>query len=196
LNPVQAGRSWRGLLAAAAGVAVLTAFASLVPQGGRKLLLFSLLYGLSVGALVSWSAREFALGRRSASLLAGCLIMAGLAVIAAQGHRQLLSEYAAAARSDPKQALGRRILEAAAEHEGTPASPDAERLDDERGGAGPSFFDYLALRVQPLGEWPRPWPEVFWGFEVALAAAAGGWLTWRLPPPAARQFEEHVDEHA
>ena len=36
----------------------------------------------------------------------------------------------------------------------------------------PTIRDYLAHRVRMLGDWPSPWPEVFWGAELALGASA------------------------
>ncbi len=175
-----------GLLAAIAGVCVLTAFAAMVPVGARKLLLFSVAFGLCAGGIVLWAAREFGLARRWAVCLTVPLVLGGLSLIAVQGHRQLRAERAEAAKADPQQAMALGILEAAAESDPQLAAD----LDRRRREQDPAFADYLALRVSPLGEWPQPWPTLFWGAEMLLAGAAGGLLVFRRLRAAQEPVEQ------
>jgi len=169
-----------GLLAGGIGVAVLTAFAAWSPPSFRKLVLFSLAYGLCVGGIVIWAAKEFGLARRGAVALTLVLTIAGLGLIAVRGHQQFQAEQAAAAKADPEQAMARNIMEAAAASDPKLAADLAEQQDSSH----LSFTDYLALRVRPLGEWQQPWPVVFWGCELLLAAACGAVLVSRQLRPS------------
>lgn len=47
-----------------------------------------------------------------------------------------------------------------------------------------SFSTYLARRVQQLGTWSRPWPEILWGIEWGLAGLGGyfGFATVTFKP--------------
>lgn len=163
-------------LVAVAGVAVLTAFAATAPVAMRKLVLYSVAFGMCGGSIVVWAAREFGLTRRWAMGLTVPLVVAGLMLVAAQGLRQLRNEQAAAATDDPRQAMARSILEAAAED-----NPElASALQRERRERVPSFADYLALRVRPLGEWRQPLPILFWVGEVFVAAVAGALVASRV----------------
>jgi hypothetical protein len=38
---------------------------------------------------------------------------------------------------------------------------------------------YLHLRVEMLGDWSSPWPEVFWGGELLLGTAGSVWMALR-----------------
>ncbi|MGE0375236.1 MAG: hypothetical protein AB7I48_28310 [Planctomycetaceae bacterium] len=172
-----------GLLMCVIAAGVLTAFVALAPAGIRKLLLFATGYGLSCGGIVLWCAREFGVPKRWSVAMTPLLIVAGLGVIALQGQRQLRAEQAAAAAAAAaEQKLAQSLFDAAAEQD--PAL--AAQLNRQRSEQAPSFVDYLALRVRPLGEWGPPWPVVFWSVEVLLAAAAGTLLVLRMihTPPA------------
>ncbi len=163
------------LIAAVAGVAVLTAFAAWSPPSFRKLALFSIAYGLCVGGIVVWAAKEFGLARVLAIILSVGLTTTGLGLIAVRGHQQFQAEQMAVTKADPEQAMARNIIEAAAAQDPELAATlAAERRDNE-----PSFANYLALRVKPLGEWQQPWPVVFWGVEVLLATVCGAFLVSR-----------------
>jgi hypothetical protein len=148
----------------------LTAFTAWVPQEGRKLLLFSIAFALCVGGIAVWVAREYRLSRRWAVMQSMSLTIAGLVLIAVQGHRELCAERK---KAEKEESLLVAILEATAD-------PDSALAEMEARHRAPSFADYLALRVQPLGEWPQPWPWVFWISEILLAAAAGMLLVARL----------------
>ena len=41
------------------------------------------------------------------------------------------------------------------------------------------FRQYLARRIQTLGEWSSPWPEVFWGCEALIGTAGAIWIARR-----------------
>jgi len=172
MEDAQPSRPVTAMMAAIISVAVLTAFAAWSPPSFRKLVLFSLAYGLCVGAIIVWAAKEFGLTRLPAVALTIGLTFTGLGVITLRGHQQLRAEQAAAAKADSDQAMARNIIEAAAAQDPElAASLAVERLGDRS-----SFADYLALRVKPLGEWQQPWPGVFWGVELLLAAASGYFL--------------------
>lgn len=163
------------LICSIAGVAVLTAFAAWSPPSFRKLVLFSLAYGVCAGGILAWSANEFGLKRRLAVIMTVVLTATGLGLVAIRGYQQYQAEQAATAKADPEQAMARNIMEAAAAND-----PQlAEQLSEEKDKGRMSFPDYLALRVRPLGEWRQPWPTVFWGTEVILAAACGAFLVSR-----------------
>lgn len=176
------------LLTSIAGAVVLTAFAAWSSPTFRKLGLFSLAYGLCVGGIVGWSAREFGLKRVPAIVLAVALTMTGFAVIASKGYHEYRTEVTAAARVEPDQAMARNIIEAAAEHD----PQFAAQLEKERKAKELSFGDYLALRVRPLGEWSQPWPVVFWGAEVLLATLCGAFLVSRQMRSSPVMVEEQT----
>lgn len=160
------------LLTSVVGVSVVTAFAAWSPPSFRKLVLFAVAYGLCVGGIAIWSAKEFGLNRLPAIVLTVALTMAGLGMIAWRGYHEYWVEVAAAAKADADQAMARNIIEAAAEHDPQLAA----QLAVEGETRELNFADYLAHRVKPLGEWSQPWPIVFWGAEVLLASACSAFL--------------------
>ncbi len=168
-------RPFASVLTAIVGVAVLTAFAAWSPPSFRKLVLFSLAYGLCVGGIVVWAAKEFGLKRSFAGALTVGLTTTGLGMIALRSHQLFRGEQIAAAKADPDWAMARSIINAAAAQDPQLAAT----LTEEHHQTVPSFTDYLAMRVTPLGEWQKPWPVVFWGAEVLFATACGVFLVAR-----------------
>jgi len=41
---------------------------------------------------------------------------------------------------------------------------------------------YLNRRVEMLGNWPTPWPELFWALELSLGTAGAVWIATRYQP--------------
>jgi hypothetical protein len=165
-----------GVTVATVAAAVITAFSSVAPAAFHKLILFSIAYGAAVGGIIVWAASEFGLSRKVGLPLTMLLIVCGLTSIAVSRHQRLRQEAQAAAKQDAKQMMGLNLLKSAAADDPEIAA-DYER---HRRRLNPTFADYLAVRVRPLGEWEHPWPSLFWAAELCLALSAGLLLYWKL----------------
>ena len=167
---------WRGVLAATVGAAVVTAFSSVAPAAIHKLVLFSIAYGLGVAWIVAWASAEFGMPRRVGLTLALVLIGSGLVAIAMYRHHRYCRETESAAKSDPEQMMALNLLKSGAQDDPEVAA-DYQRYLRR---LNPTFTDYLAVRVRPLGEWEHPRPTGFWAAEIVLATFAGAVLFWKL----------------
>jgi hypothetical protein len=160
---------WKGVALAVVGVAVLTAVASVMPAGARKLVLFAIAFGVATGWMVAAAAKQFATPRRVALLLVPLLTTAGLGFVAQRTWREYQSLQRTADIENPRRSAPSPMLEAIAV-----SDPEtAKMLERERSSEAPGFLEYLAVRTRPLGEWPEPWPVLFWGGELLLATLAG-----------------------
>ena len=154
------------------GLAELTVYA---PAAIRKILLFSIAFGVVTGFIVSWSAKIARTPRVLAVTQAGLLILLGLSLMAVRSHHRLREELERANRKSPQPTFDAMLAEQLAADDPELAMSLERRRRLER----PSSRDYLAIRLQPLGEWTTPWPAVFWGVEILLAMLAGVYVVHR-----------------
>lgn len=169
---------WKGIAVAIIGAAVLTALASVMPAGARKLVLFAVAFGMGIGWIVAVAARHFATPRRMVLLLVPLLTIAGLSFVAQRTWRQYQALQRTADIENSQSPLPPPMLEAISAND----PQTAEMLQRERSHDAPSFLQYLAVRTRPLGEWRDPWPALFWVGEVSLACVAGVYVAHRMLP--------------
>jgi hypothetical protein len=151
----------------AAGLSIL---AAQCPARFRLLGLFSLGWGLLYGRLLSQLARQFEFSvNRSAVPIIGLLAVGGLAGVTWQTFQRDASPVANKFENPLAAAMAAQVLQS------PETVPDevkqafrSERMESEK----PTFREHLSRRVRKLGDWPSPWPEIFWGAELALGASA------------------------
>lgn len=66
----------------------------------------------------------------------------------------------------------------------TPVHPIAKLVDDQLGQSSKpdfqqQFRSYLKGRLEVLGSWPSPFPEMFWGLELLLGTGGAMLVAWR-----------------
>lgn len=166
--------SWRAwclwLLVGTLAVGTLSILAGLAPPAAKKLVLLPVLFGCVSGLALGFLARELQIPRAGFAAVASALILlAGGIHLLSVSYRQFHKTAAAAAASNPEDAMALSLMEQAAEHD-----PEiAASLREHRRQRDPQFEDYLTHRVSPLGNWPAPWPALFASGELLLATAAG-----------------------
>ena len=176
---------WKGIAAAVVGAAVLTALASVMPAGARKLVLFALALGMGMGGIVAASAKQFGTPRKAALLMVPLLTLAGLGFVAQRTWREYQALQRAADIQNPQRNTPPPMLEAIAAND----PETAQILQRERSRRLPTFLQYLAVRTRPLGEWRDPWPALFWVGELSLACAAGLLVAHRMLPVLSGETE-------
>ncbi len=184
---------WLGWLAiGVVGAALASLAVAHAPAQIRKLVLFPVLFGLGCGWGLGRLAREFRPRPAWAgALLAALLAVGGLVNLAVLSFRQVAAEARRSVQQDPQRLLGLPLLE-------DQALTDpvwAQRYREEKLKLRPGFGDYLAGRVARFGWWRDPWPAVFWGAELLLAAVAAGGMFVRvsragIQPPDGEQRAE------
>jgi hypothetical protein len=177
--------SWIVLLATATFALALAA--AHLPPIFKKLGLFAVAYGLAVGLIGAWLSQftpRVHARRRLGTAVVFSLALAGQIGIAAESYRIDRSERERRERSDPKQALARRLLESANE----PSDPKARATLDEfrssHSHSGASFSEYLRFRVSGIGVQSKRLAASFWGVEIVLGALAAGWVFFRRTRPS------------
>ncbi|WP_437192996.1 hypothetical protein [Planctomicrobium sp. SH527] len=159
------------LLTGFLAVGVLSVTASYAPPELKRLIIFYVVYGIACGFVLNWLVGELRPQlTRSLPWLTAFLCIAGainMGVLSYYHFEQARHELAKERPQDVE------ILNAL--REASKDDPEAQELyAKELRQFTPRFEDYLQNRVSQLGEWPVPWPGVFWGAEVILAAVAGG----------------------
>jgi hypothetical protein len=164
---------WLGwLVIGVVGATLVSLAVAHAPAPVRKLVLFPVLFGLACGWGLGRLALEFRLRPSWAgALLAALLVTGGLVNVAVVSFRQVAAEARRSVQQDPQRLLGLPLLEDQARHDPV----WAQRYREEKLKLRPGFGDYLAGRVARFGWWRDPWPAVFWGAELLLAALAAGW---------------------
>jgi hypothetical protein len=173
----------KGVAAALAGAVVLTAVASVMPAGVRKLVLFAVVFGMGTGWIVAAAATQFATPRRAALLMMPLLTVAGLGFVAQRTWRDYQALQRAADIANPQRSTLSPMLEAIAADD----PETAQMLERSQTRESPDFLQYLAVRTRPLGEWSDPWPALFWGGELSLACVAGLFVAHRMLPVRSRE---------
>lgn len=166
------GGSWlQWLVTAAIALTVLTLAAAHAP---KIIGLFLIGYGAVAGGILGWLARLAGLRARSVVVVCAMLIAGGTVGLTLRTH-QLWAERTSALLEKKRPLPLPASLEGLPENvRGTFEAAWASRRPDL------GFLAYLRDRVSPLGDWPSPWPGVFWGTEVVLGSAAGAWLARRF----------------
>lgn len=159
------------LLSGFLAVGVLSVTASYAPPVLKRLVIFYVVYGIASGYVLNWLVDELRPQlRRGLPWLTAFLCVAGAINMGVLSYYHFEQTRHALAKERPQDV---EILNAL--REASKNDPEAQKLyAKELRQFTPSFEDYLQNRVSQLGEWPSPWPGVFWGAEVILAAVAGG----------------------
>ena len=134
-------------------------------------------YSLVAGALLGWLAHLFSLRGRAVVAIASALIAVSAVGVTLRAHQLWVGRSKAILaknKSDSPPPFFGSLEGLPEEFQRAFASASAARRPDL------SLHAYLRNRVHPLGEWPSPWPVVFWGAEVAAGAAAGAWIVHRV----------------
>lgn len=166
---------------AVGGVALLTEMAIHAPAPARKLVLFSVVYGIGIGAITAIATQRLRFPKFLMLLLAVVTTIAGLVGVAMDSHRRLIAEQRAADAEQKSTPFDPAMLEQLAEND-----PQLKAsLEKQRRSRESRFVDYLALRVRSLGDWTAPWPLVLWIAEIVLAVTAcvGIIIRWTRPTP-------------
>lgn len=150
------------------------AFAHL-PQPFKRLVLAYGLFGIACGLGMEWLARERKLIVNWTVIVAAALLVGlGGAYAGWTGYQQLKATRAAELKQDPQQLAMLNMLESISQETGL------EQHQKLRRKLQPQFQDYLAFRTSSLGDWPPPWPSLFWGAELSLAAVLAGATIFKL----------------
>ncbi len=159
------------LLAGFLAAAVLSVTASFAPAEMKRLLLYYVVYGIACGAVLHWLSIELRPGTpRLLPYFAGVICLVGALNLGFLSYRHFEQGRQKLALERPKDVEILKTLRSASEQD-----PEVyEQYSRELRQFSPRFDDYLRHRVSSLGEWNRPWPELFWGFEVLLSAIASG----------------------
>jgi hypothetical protein len=172
-------------------LAALSAIAAHLPPRVRLLGLFAIAVGLAGGAALGGTARL-----SSASLAKGSLIVAALLLFASQvavsletwriGRAPLLKQFQQDTELIEAIRQQREFLGQAADRFTPSENPlqqairDSDRRRQEESTKAVGFPRFLEARVSALGDWPPPWPLVYWLTEMSLSTLAGVWLASRV----------------
>lgn len=182
--------SW--LVMSVVAVAALSLTGAYVPARIKLLGLFAPACGLLAGWIVGQLARQnSAKNRRLVSAVSLVLLASGLVGMTIETHRRRAVQIRYQYGADPKTAM---LLHVMQNDSLVPHDDDStrgqQRMQDTFQLAAQqrkrrleeltSLNGYLKHRVSPLGEWPFPWPAVFWAGEVFAGSIAGAWLAGRL----------------
>jgi len=162
---------WPGAVAISAGMAIAAAHA---PARIRLLGVFSVVFGLILGWLLSRLA-ETVHHKIQTLQISWIGLCAATGLIGSVCHLVALQP-----TSDPN--LSKHV-----------ATILATRMQNENGiqpgdslpeFKPPTFGNrlqrFLISRVQSVGAWPSPWPELFWGGEVLAGTAAAVAMAWAM----------------
>ena len=167
---------WLGAVAVAAGLGIAAAHA---PPRIRLLGLFSIGFGLLMGWFVTRLAAMLNLRIGFVHIAwIGLVTMGGL--VASVLHTVALQPPPTPTTLPHPIAamLAAKMQEESGLNPGD-AMPELANAPAQAPGFGSRVQRYLTRRVQMLGDWPSPWPELFWGVELlAGTASAVGIALW------------------
>jgi len=145
--------------------------AAQAPPRIRLIGIFPVMLGLLIGGLVVWLARKLdaVASCRFQVVAAMLLAVAGWGGLTWETFRrdEVLSVKSA------NQELAARLMK---EFE---QQTNAPHIELDRPTTLKAFRSYLARRVQQLGDWLSPWPELFWGLELIMTGVGAGWASTR-----------------
>jgi|GEM_PF-1827325 len=157
--------------------AVLSVTAAYAPTVMKRLILFPLVYGVACGFVFHWLLHELEL-RWSRLVLAlalviGCLGTVNVGILSFHQFQRARHEQA---RQNPKDLEMLETIRQASQNDSELQAEYAKELQYYT----PGFREYLQHRVSILGNWPEPWPALFWGLEVVLAGCGTAGMMQRL----------------
>lgn len=193
------GRFLKWLALGAVGLALLSFLAAHAPPRVKLLGLFAVGYGFLAGWGLSRLADLVDLSNRRVLISASlALILAGQLGLVWESHR--LYEVRERKRLETTaQPLFPQLLQQTAKLESgedldnlRTAEALASSLQQERQrvlAERTRFQNYLKHRVSALGDWPPPWPLVFWCVETFLGTFVGVGVIHRMAPPGREPAE-------
>jgi hypothetical protein len=168
----------------AVAAAALAALFGTLPARAKLLGLSPIFFGAACGFLVSQLAVRLDQPRsRFRLLLPACLAMLGFAAVVHLSFKTFQRE----SKSDKSELFQRQLALQMLKSTENPDSDLIRRYETDLAGHSPNRQTFLTRRVAPLGRWTWPWPAVFFGGELLLAAASAvivsRWL-WIDPLPS------------
>lgn len=160
---------WPGAIAVAAGLAIAAAHA---PARIRLLGVFSVAFGLILGWLLSRLAAALH-QRLNIPQVAWVGVVTAAGLIGSVCHLVALQPIPAPPTFSHPVAtmLAARMQEESGIQPGD-TIPEFQPFPYKPPTFAQRVQAYLSSRVQSLGFWPSPWPELFWGAEVLIGTAA------------------------
>ena len=168
---------WPGAIAVAAGLAIAAAHA---PARIRLLGVFSVIFGLILGRMLVHLAATLH-QRLNIPQVAWVGVVTAAGLIGSVCHLVALQPTPAPPTLSHPVAtiLAARMQEENGIQPGD-TIPEFQPVVYKPPTFGIRVQTYLTSRVQNLGTWPSPWPELFWGVEVLAGTAAAIGMAWAM----------------
>jgi hypothetical protein len=135
------------------------------------------LFSLAFGVLIGWVLRRLAraldadVPRTVVGVVAMIMTIAGLVGSTCEIFRLEMARRG----QSTNDAIALRMIE---EMENKTTPPNNEQSAPTQ---LQEFRRYLADRIRQLGDWPRPWPELFWLGEILAGGVASYWMSTSKP---------------
>jgi hypothetical protein len=160
------------IVACVVATTALSLVAAHAPARVRLIGLFSLAFGLLVGWFVAWLAVKLdAKSSRPVICVAAAIFTLG-GLIGCTWETFRLEELRRPRSANEE--LGLRLIE---QMKMQNTGDQNEHFDLSTTTA---FRKYLTLRIRQIGNWPRPWAEVFWISELIAGTFASVWFSNRI----------------
>ncbi|MCA9007225.1 MAG: hypothetical protein KDA70_18285 [Planctomycetaceae bacterium] len=190
--------SWSGYIQwFCIGLVLITALSILavhLPERLKLLLVFSVVYGMIAGALLTTLAFKLGLSvKRSLLVAILCLTVFGQSLVLYLSHQRykeatlqqfkmdktsLMLEHTLAKGEPPADPASRK------QHEEFLKQFEAakqERRDKEQQLL--AISSYLQHRISSIARLETPWPQMFWLIELVLCCVAAIWASFQVPRP-------------
>ncbi len=191
-TPSEPGSALQFVLGAVVVAGGLGLLAAQAPARIRLLVLFSLGFGLLTGWLLASLAGRLNVRLDAAKIAVIAIVTLGGLVTSVCATVAQQSPPAPVRDMHPIEAQVmaqmRKAAESSGSHASVPTGPTISVLPAIPAIAvtpapPASFADrvrtYLQHRVQMLGHWTSPWPELFWGGELLAGTAGSVWMAFR-----------------
>ena len=167
---------WPGAIAISAGMAIAAAHA---PARIRLLGVFSVVFGLILGWLLSRLAATVHLKMRTLQVVWVGIVTAG-GLIGSVCHLVALQPTSTPNFPNPiATMLAARMQDENGIQPGD-SMPEFKPVAYQPPTFGNRLQRFLISRIQSVGAWPSPWPELFWGGEVLAGTAAAVAMAWSM----------------
>lgn len=179
------------------GLVLITALSILavhLPERLKLLLVFSVVYGMTAGAVLTTLAFKLGLSvKRSLLVAILCLTVFGQSLVLYLSHQRykeatlqqfkmdktsLMLEHTLAKGEPPSDPESRKQHE---EFLKQFESAKQERRDKEQQLL--AISSYLQHRISPVARLKTPWPQLFWLLELVLCCLAALWASSQVPRP-------------
>lgn len=168
---------WPGALAVSAGLAIAAAHA---PARIRLLGVFSVVFGLILGRLLVHLAATLH-QRLNIPQIAWVGVVTAAGLVGSVCHLVALQPIPAPPTlSHPVATILAARMQVENGIQPGDTIPEFKPVEYKPPTFGNRVQIYLKSRVQNLGTWPSPWPELFWGAEVLAGTAAAVGIAWAL----------------